>query len=101
MSKASTALHEKTAHAVQGVGLPKHSSAVGQAASSLVHNTGAAAHRAGEIVLMPVQQVCNMTPLGSVFKSSPEDLARRKRDKEVQHAEKRLAQDEATIATLR
>ena len=92
---------EGTANLIEESGLPKATAVATQGAKNLAVSARDGVVKVGGAVLSPAVQLINATPLGSVFQTSPEEIAQRRRDREVRCAAIEASRADASIATLR
>jgi hypothetical protein len=99
--KAVAGVAGGAAQLVEATRLPELTRAAAEGTKNVVANTGNGIRDMGEGLIAPALQLIQATPLGSIFRSNPEEQATRRRDREVRSAAREASQAEAFIPSLR
>lgn len=98
---AVSGVRSGTSRLIEESRLPQVTRAATEGTRNLVANTRNTVEDVGERLLAPAVGLVNATPLGSLFCSSPEEQAQRRRDEAVQRAAREAARANTFIPTLR
>jgi hypothetical protein len=81
--------------------LPEAAAAAGRVTTNLGCTTCGLSETAADVVVNPLTQLINATPIGSVLCKQPEDIPQRIRDREVRQAARQERREDAWIPTVR
>jgi hypothetical protein len=99
--RTCTKVCEGAACVVEATRLPEAAAAAGRVSVNLGCSAHSLTEEAVGVVVNPVTQIVNATPIGSVICKEPEDIPQRIRDLQAQRASRQQRRENAWIPTLR